>query len=122
MTDAGLVQGVTIGKETLNEWLGQIKSATSPSLIADISAHQLNTVTRIAKGDLACLKDGEWVPEPTVLPFANECHEDHAVLDHSEHCPLLRQLGICGLAINSPFLFVPSFTTTVDVRLNLDYI
>lgn len=38
VTDAGRVQGVTLGKETLNEWLGQIKSATSPSLIPDLIA------------------------------------------------------------------------------------
>lgn len=33
-----LVKGVTLGKETLNDWLGQIKSATSPSIIPDIDA------------------------------------------------------------------------------------
>ncbi len=60
---------------------------------------------RIAKGDLACLKNGEWVSELTVLPFANECHEYNAVLDHNEYYPLLRQPGICGLAINSPLPF-----------------
>jgi ATP-dependent DNA helicase RecG len=38
VTDAGGIKGVTLGKETLNEWLGQIKSATSPALIPDISA------------------------------------------------------------------------------------
>ena len=38
VTDAGSVQGVTLGKETLNEWLGQIKSATSPALIPEIKA------------------------------------------------------------------------------------
>lgn len=36
VSDGGTVQGVTIGKETLNEWLGQIKSATSPSIIPDL--------------------------------------------------------------------------------------
>jgi Putative DNA-binding domain len=28
VNDAGVILGVTLGKETLNEWLGQIKSAT----------------------------------------------------------------------------------------------
>lgn len=36
VSDAGTVSGITLGKETLNEWLGQIKSATSPSLIPDM--------------------------------------------------------------------------------------
>jgi ATP-dependent DNA helicase RecG len=40
------VRGTTIGKETLNDWLGQIKSATSPSIIPDIDAVQI---------------DGKWV-------------------------------------------------------------
>jgi ATP-dependent DNA helicase RecG len=38
VTDKDSVCGVTLGKETLNEWLGQIKSATSPSLIPDLEA------------------------------------------------------------------------------------
>lgn len=33
VTDKGAVQGVTLGKESLNEWLGKIKDASSPSLI-----------------------------------------------------------------------------------------
>jgi len=36
VTDKGAVCGVTLGKETLNEWLGQIKSATSPAIIPDM--------------------------------------------------------------------------------------
>ena len=48
VTDAALVQGVTMGKETLNEWLGQIKSATSPSLIPDLVAHPLNGKTVVS--------------------------------------------------------------------------
>lgn len=36
VSDDGSVNGVTLGKETLNEWLGQIKSSTSPSIIPDI--------------------------------------------------------------------------------------
>ena len=38
VADDGLVKGVTLDKETLNNWLGQIKSATSPSIIPDIDA------------------------------------------------------------------------------------
>ena len=37
VSDTGLLKGVTIGKETLNEWLGQIKSSTSPSIIQSLS-------------------------------------------------------------------------------------
>ncbi|UUZ68407.1 ATP-binding protein [Polaromonas sp. P2-4] len=48
VTDAAVVQGVTLGKETLNEWLGQIKSATSPSLIPDLAAHSLNGKTVVS--------------------------------------------------------------------------
>ncbi|MDO8772577.1 MAG: putative DNA binding domain-containing protein [Burkholderiaceae bacterium] len=48
VTDAARVQGVTVGKETLNEWLGQIKSATSPSLIPDLVAHPLNGKTVVS--------------------------------------------------------------------------
>lgn len=38
VADDGLVNGVTLGRETLNDWLGQIKSATSPSIIPDLDA------------------------------------------------------------------------------------
>lgn len=38
VSDADLIHGVRLGKETLNEWLGQIKSATSPSFIPDLMA------------------------------------------------------------------------------------
>lgn len=48
VTDKGAVQGVTLGKETLNEWLGQIKSATSPSLIPELTAHTANGKTVVA--------------------------------------------------------------------------
>jgi len=43
--DNGDIQGVTLGKETLNEWLGQIKSATSPALIPDIEIEVINEKT-----------------------------------------------------------------------------
>lgn len=48
VTDKGVVQGVTLGKETLNEWLGQIKSATSPSLIPELTAHTASGKTVVA--------------------------------------------------------------------------
>ena len=48
VSDAGRVQGITVGKETLNEWLGQIKSATSPSLIPELVAHPLDGKTVVA--------------------------------------------------------------------------
>lgn len=48
VTDAAKVQGVTLGKETLNEWLGQIKSATSPALIPDIAAFNEQGKTVVA--------------------------------------------------------------------------
>jgi len=38
VADDGSVKGVTLGKETLNSWLGQIKSASSPSIIPDFDA------------------------------------------------------------------------------------
>lgn len=48
VSDAGKVQGITVGKETLNEWLGQIKSATSPSLIPELVSHLLDGKTVVA--------------------------------------------------------------------------
>ncbi len=48
ISDAGEVRGTTLGKETLNEWLVQIKSATSPSIIPDLQAHQINGKTIVA--------------------------------------------------------------------------
>ena len=53
VSDAGVVLGVTPGKETLNEWLGQIKSATSPALIPDIETYneQGKTIVVIRMGE-----------------------------------------------------------------------
>ena len=53
ISDAGEVRGATLGKETLNEWLGQIKSTTSPSLIPDMQAQNINgkTVVVISVGE-----------------------------------------------------------------------
>jgi len=53
VSDAGSVSGITLGKEILNEWLGQIKSATNPALIPDTAAHteQGKTVVAIRMGE-----------------------------------------------------------------------
>lgn len=45
MSGHGKVTGVSLGKETLNEWLGQIKSTTSPALIPDIITHNIDGKT-----------------------------------------------------------------------------
>ena len=48
VADDGAVRGVTLGKETLNDWLGQIKSATSPTIIPDIEALKISGRTVVA--------------------------------------------------------------------------
>ena len=48
VTDSGRVQGITLGKESLNEWLVHIKAATSPSIIPDLLAHAINGKTIVA--------------------------------------------------------------------------
>ncbi|MCL0061608.1 putative DNA binding domain-containing protein [Thermodesulfovibrionales bacterium] len=48
VADDGVVQGITLGKETLNEWLGQVKSSTSPSIIPDIEAFDIDDRTVVA--------------------------------------------------------------------------
>ncbi len=48
VSDAGEVRGTTLGKESLNEWLVQIKSSTSPSIIPDLLAHEINGKTIVA--------------------------------------------------------------------------
>ena len=40
VADNGDVVGVTVSKETLNKWLVQVKSVTSPALIPDIAAYK----------------------------------------------------------------------------------
>lgn len=45
ISDAGRLTGVTLGKETLNEWMGQVKQATTPSLIPDIFSHIIDGKT-----------------------------------------------------------------------------
>jgi ATP-dependent DNA helicase RecG len=47
VSNAGRVQGITLGKESLNEWLVQIKAATSPSIIPDLEAHTLDGKTLV---------------------------------------------------------------------------
>lgn len=58
VSDAGEVQGVTRGKETLYEWLGQIKSATSPSLIPDLEA------TNVVGKTVVVIRVGEFPVKP----------------------------------------------------------
>ena len=48
VADNGVVQGVSLGKETLNKWLGQVKSSTSPSIIPDIEGFNINGRTVVA--------------------------------------------------------------------------
>jgi len=42
VADNGAVLGVSLGKETLNKWLGQVKSSTSPSIIPDIETFDID--------------------------------------------------------------------------------
>lgn len=48
VTNAAAIQGITVGKETLNEWLGQIKSATSPSLVPELVTYSLHGKTVVS--------------------------------------------------------------------------
>jgi len=41
VADDASIPGVTLGKESLNEWLGKIKSTTSPSIIPDFTTIQI---------------------------------------------------------------------------------
>jgi len=47
VTDKGIVQGTTLGKESLNEWLVQIKASTSPSIIPELDVHRLDGKTLV---------------------------------------------------------------------------
>jgi ATP-dependent DNA helicase RecG len=38
VADNGCLKGIALGKETLNDWLSQIKSSTSPAIIPDIES------------------------------------------------------------------------------------
>lgn len=54
----GSVTGTTVGKETLNDWLGQIKSSTSPMVIPDIESFSMSGKTVVA------IKVGEYPVKP----------------------------------------------------------
>ena len=45
VTNQGSAQGITLGQESLTEWLVHIKAATSPSIIPELEAHQVNGKT-----------------------------------------------------------------------------
>jgi ATP-dependent DNA helicase RecG len=64
VTDNGAVTGVSIGKESLNEWIGQIKSSTSPSIIPDIDA------VKISGKSIAIIRVGEY-PVKLLIPRIN---------------------------------------------------
>ena len=40
--DAGTVSGVTVGKETIQNWINQIKMATTPSIIPDVTLDSID--------------------------------------------------------------------------------
>ena len=46
--DNGTVLVISLGKETFNKWLGQIKSSISPSIIPDIEAFDVDGRTVVA--------------------------------------------------------------------------
>jgi ATP-dependent DNA helicase RecG len=48
VTDNGQTIGVSIGKETLNQWLGLVKSVTSPALLPDIDVFETDGKTVVA--------------------------------------------------------------------------
>ncbi len=48
VSDNGSISGIILGKESLNEWLGQIKLSTSPSIIPDISDVQIQGKTVVS--------------------------------------------------------------------------
>jgi predicted HTH transcriptional regulator len=58
VADDGSVKGITIGKESLNEWLGQIKLSTSPSIIPDIDKIKINEKIVVA------IRVGEYPVKP----------------------------------------------------------
>ena len=58
VADDGSLRGVTLGKETLNTWLGQIKSATSPAIIPDLEVHTVQSHTVVA------IRIGEYPVKP----------------------------------------------------------
>ncbi len=58
VADDGSVKGVTVGKGTLNEWLGQVKSSTSPSIIPDLESVVVDNKT------VVIIRVGEYPVKP----------------------------------------------------------
>lgn len=48
MNDNGLITGVSVGKETVQQWINEIKTKTEPSLIPDIEIIEINNKTIVA--------------------------------------------------------------------------
>jgi len=48
VTDNGDVKGITIDKETVQNWLNEIKNKTAPQIIPDIEIIEMNTQTVVA--------------------------------------------------------------------------
>lgn len=47
VNDDGIVEGITLGKESLQKWLNEIKSKTEPSIIPNIAEHQTEDKTYV---------------------------------------------------------------------------
>jgi len=47
VTDAGKINGVQLGKETIQQWINHIKANTSPSLIPDATVHAIDHKTLV---------------------------------------------------------------------------
>jgi ATP-dependent DNA helicase RecG len=45
ISNAGKITGTSIGKETLQQWANEIKNKTSPSLIPEITEHEVDELT-----------------------------------------------------------------------------
>ena len=48
VADDGRVVGATVGKETLKDWINQVRMSTAPSLSPDMSVHELDGRTVVA--------------------------------------------------------------------------
>ena len=44
ITDGGTKSGITLGKETVQQWVNQIKLSTSPSIVPDFIIRALSTI------------------------------------------------------------------------------
>ena len=60
VTDAGTVKGITIGKETVQNWINEVKNKTAPQLIPDVELIDIDSYT-VAK---------IFVPEYPIKPVA----------------------------------------------------